>query len=511
MIMDSKKCLTADIISKVCAGKISINNAAKLLNYSRRTIERYLNEYRKIGIQFVMHGNTGRAPANKTSDNVKLKVQSLIKAKYYDVNLQHLAELLSLNEGIHIKRETLRTWAHDIHHVKRAKRRRSQIRKKRERMTSAGLLLQMDGSSHRWFGDKKSCLIAIIDDATSEVYAEFFQSETTQGCLKVMRDCIEKKGIFKTLYVDKAGIFGGPKRCNFSQMQRACEELGIEIIFANSPQGKGRIERSFDTFQDRLIPELRLQNVNDMQSANRYLKEVFIPNFWQKTIVVNAKNIASEFMPMPEYLNVDNICVQKEYRKIRNDHTFSYNNKFYLIQSPLRHSIAKQKIEIRKQCDGGFISYFAGCPLSVCEVIEPTKSSIYDLEIQKKIDAIVLAEKLGNVSEAARLSGCSRETIYKNKRLLKEKGPLALKRTYQPGIYHKNRRPKNIENIVIDFSLRNPYLGQAQVALTLQKDYQIEISPGGVRCIWLRENMNTCALRILKTKLPKVAQSVLTS
>ena len=79
--------------------------------------------------------------------------------------------------------------------------------------------MQMDGSPHRWFGDKKHCLIAMIDDATSEVHAEFFPSETTAGCLKVMRDCIESKGLFKALYVDRADIFGGPKRCNFSQIQ----------------------------------------------------------------------------------------------------------------------------------------------------------------------------------------------------------------------------------------------------------------------------------------------------
>ncbi len=153
--MDSKTQLTVDVITKVSEGKITINNAAKLLNCSRRTIERYLNRYQKFGIKFAIHGNTGRPPVNKTSDNLKLKVQSLIKEKYYDVNLQHLAELLNLNENIYIKRETLRTWAHDIHHVKRAKRRRSQVRKKRERMESSGLLLQMDGSSHQWFGDKK--------------------------------------------------------------------------------------------------------------------------------------------------------------------------------------------------------------------------------------------------------------------------------------------------------------------------------------------------------------------
>lgn len=278
IVMDSKAQLTVDIIAKVVEGRITIANAAKLLSKSRRSIERYVKQYQQIGIQFVVHGNTGKSPPNKTPVSIKKAVQALIKEKYFDLNLLHLAEKLETAEHIVVKRETLRGWAHDIHHVKRAKRRRGVARKRRERMDAPHLMMQMDGSPHRWFGNKKHCLIAMIDDATSEVYAEFFPSETTVGCLKVMRDCIETKGVFKTLYVDRAGIFGGPKRCNFSQMQRACEELGIEIIFANSPQGKGRIERAFDTFQDRLVPELRLNNIHDIAAANAYLKHVFIRN-----------------------------------------------------------------------------------------------------------------------------------------------------------------------------------------------------------------------------------------
>jgi len=178
--MDSKAQLTVDIVAKVVEGKIDIVNAAKLLNKSRRTIERYLKKYQKVGIQFVVHQNTGKLPSNKTCDEIKRSVQSLIKKKYFDVNLTHLGELLGEDENIQVKRESLRGWAHEIHHVKRARRRRSRVRKRRERMESPGLLLQMDGSTHRWFGNEKSCLIAIIDDATSEVHAEFFESETTQ-------------------------------------------------------------------------------------------------------------------------------------------------------------------------------------------------------------------------------------------------------------------------------------------------------------------------------------------
>ncbi len=498
--MDSKAQLTVDVIAKVVEGKISINNATKLLNKSRRTIERYLQKYQQVGIRFIVHRNVGKSPANKTPDKLKRDVQALIKEKYFDVNLAHLRELLVDNEQIQVKRETLRSWAHEIHHVKRAKRRRAKARKRRERMESPGLLLQMDGSPHRWFGDKKSCLIAIIDDSTSEIHAEFFKSETTLACLKILRDYIAQKGVFKTLYVDRAGIFGGPKRCNFSQVQRACNELGIEIIFANSPQGKGRIERSFDTFQDRLIPELRLNKIKDMKSANKYLQDVFIPSFWHKHIEVMSRNDVSEFTTVPEHINLDDIFVLKEYRKIRNDHTFSYGNKFYLIESPLKYSIAKQKIEIRKYRDDGFIAYFTGRNLAISEVIEPTKPSMVDLEIQKKIDAIELAEKLQNVTEAARVSGCSRETIYKNRRLLKEKGPQALKRRFRQNHHHKNRTDKEIEAVVIAFSLENPHLGQGQVSAQLRTNYQIELSPNGVRYVWLRENMNTCALRVQRSK-----------
>lgn len=257
--------------------------------------------------------------------------------------------------------------------MKAAKRRRSQVRKRRERMDSPGLPLQMDGSTHRWFGDKKSCLIALIDDATSEVHAEFFDAETTLGCLKVLRNSIKRKGLFKTLYVDRAGIFGGPKRCNFSQVKRACEELGIQIIFTNSAQGKGRIERSFDTFQDRLIPELRLKRIKRMDSANRCVQETFIPEYWGKQIEVNPQNSNSEFTPVPKGIDLDAVFVVKDYRKIRNDHTFSYSNKLYLIDSPLRQSIAKQKIEIRTSHEEGFTAYFVDRKLEVSVVIEPTK------------------------------------------------------------------------------------------------------------------------------------------
>ena len=500
IVMNSKAQLTVDIIAKVIEGRITIANAAKLLSKSRRTIERYIKRYKQVGIQFAIHANRGRSPSNRTPTSIKKTVQALIKEKYFDLNLLHLAEQLEVNENIIVKRETLRGWAHDIHHVKRAKRRRGKARKRRERMQAPGLMMQMDGSPHRWFGNKKHCLIAMIDDATSEVHAEFFPSETTVGCMKVMRDCIEVKGIFKTLYVDRAGIFGGAKRCNLSQMQRACEELGIEIIFANSPQGKGRIERAFDTFQDRLVPELRLNNIKDIDSANAYLKHVFIPQFWQSHIQVKSRHESSEFTPLSSHTNLDDICVIKEHRKIRNDHTFSYGNKFYLIDSPLKHSIANQKIEIRNSSKKDFTAHFAGRKLRVSEVSEPSKLASEDLAVQKKLEVLALVEKLGNVSEVARQSGVSRDTNYRHLKLVKQGGTEALKRQETPNIRHKNCVDMAIEKAVIEFSIEHPHLGQQKVAMKLTSMLGIDISPNGVRSVWLRNDMNTIPLRVEKSQ-----------
>lgn len=152
-----------------------------------------------------------------------------------------------------------------------------------------------------------------------------------------------------------------------------------------------------------------------------------------------------------------------------------------------------------------FTAFFAGQPLTISEVAEPSKPTAYDVEIQRKLDAIELAERLGNVTAAARLSGCSRETIYKNRRLLKEKGPQALKRTFRHDIHHKNRTPKEVEATVIQFSLENPHLGQAQMSAHLKSRFQIEISSGGVRSIWLREKMNTAAMRIQRAQRTTLA------
>lgn len=355
------------IIYDFILGKIKRSEAAMLISKTERSVTRIANRIKKKGMMGVKHANIGKKPINKTCPFEKEKAINLIREQYFDLNMTHCLEKLQQDHGfLELKYSTLRRWCHEINLVKRKGRRTRVVRKLRVRMPNEGLMLQMDGSHHRWNGKDKWCLISAIDDATSDLpYAEFFHSEDTLNCMTVMQRIIERKGIPETLYVDKAGCLGGGKRAMFNQFKRACEELGIRIIFANSPQAKGRIERVWDTFQDRLIPELRLRGIRTMPKANDFLAEQFIPNYWKQKNTVPAKDLHSKYRKVSDQINLDEIFCLKEYRTVKSDHTFSYEGAQYLIESDLKYSIQKQKIEIRTYQNLTEEFLFAGKKLEV--------------------------------------------------------------------------------------------------------------------------------------------------
>lgn len=250
--------------------------ACQILECLERTLRRYLKDYKERDILFVQHKNANKTPYNKTDEHIKEMAVFLIKSKYFDFNVLHLQEKL-LEHGLDIKRETLRKWCHEINMLKMKKRRRSKARVKRQRISRRGVLIQMDGSYHRWFGNKETCLLAAVDDATREIlYARFYKSENTPNCLDFFSRLIKIHGSFSSLYVDSAGVYGGIKRSGFSQVERALGELGTHVIYAQSPEAKGRIERLFDILQDRLIPELRLNKIKTIKYANDFLKDYII-------------------------------------------------------------------------------------------------------------------------------------------------------------------------------------------------------------------------------------------
>jgi transposase len=364
--MNSKDQIVVDVVAKILAGKLSRKVGCKVLGVSERTLRRYLSEYAERGILFVQHRNTKKTPVNKTNLDQRKLVLSLVTEKYFDFNLTHCLEKLKSDHGIEVGRETFRSWCHEIGMVKKARRRSAKVRRKRDRMAQAGLMLQMDGSPHRWFGGKLSCLIAAIDDADSDIpYGEFFPAEDTISCMVVLQKIIEKKGIFQILYVDRAGIFGGPKRCNFSQVKRAVGELGIHVIFANSPEAKGRIERNWGTLQDRLIPEMRIRNITTYNSANDFLQNQYLPNEYLPKFKVIPESLESAYKPIPADKDLNEIFCLKNHRGVKRDHTFSWHGEIYSIISPLKHSIYRQKIEIRTYQNLQWKVFFAGKELEV--------------------------------------------------------------------------------------------------------------------------------------------------
>lgn len=367
-IMRAKDQLKLEIIGKVMDGRLERFDGQKILGVSERTLRRYLARYSTDGVAFVRHKNSGKKPKNKISVELKLKVQSLLQEKYFDFNVVHFQEKIFEELGCEVKYETLRKWCHEVHLVKRAKRRRSKPRYKRQRMSQEGLMLQMDGSHHRWFGGYDSCLVAAIDDATGEVFAKFYEGETTLACMDLLKEIIAQKGIFKLLYTDRAGVFGGIKREHFSQVERALGEVGSQVIYAHSPEGKGRIERLFNTLQDRLVPELRINKVRTLRDANEYLKTHYLPHAHNPKNMVQAHNPVSGYQALPSNIDLENIFCLKQYRIIGRDHTVSINGDKWMIATQLKFSIANQKLELRFDNLGRWQAYFAKMKLKLVKI-----------------------------------------------------------------------------------------------------------------------------------------------
>lgn len=308
----------------------------------------------------------GRRPVNKKPEDLRDSVLKLVREKYPDFNMTHCREKLRADEKIILKAETFRKWCHEIRHVKRKKRRKSQARYYRQRMQSTGLMLQMDGSPHKWFGDKDSTLIAAIDDADSDIpHGEFFPAEDTISCMTLLQKIIEIRGLFEILYVDRAGIFGGHKRMEFSQVKRSLSELGIEIIFAHSPEAKGRIERTFQTLQDRMIPEMRLRNIKTYPAANNFLKNEYLPNEWREKFTVLPRNRVSAYRQPRPGVDLKEIFCLKHYRSIKRDHTVTFQAQLYALESPTKLSIHKQQIEFRTYQDLTWKGFYAGHPIEL--------------------------------------------------------------------------------------------------------------------------------------------------
>lgn len=382
--MSVKNQMDYDVITRVIRGEITGKKAAGLLGKSYRQTKRIIRKVKLCGMPGLRHGNRDRAPWNKSSVEIKQRVLEIQRSKYFDFNLTHLREKLQTEEGIWVKREVLRTWAHEAHLVKRAHAvRRPKIHRTRHRMPRMGMMLQMDGSHHRWIGktNPECCLIGGIDDATSICpYAEFFPAEDTLSVLAVLKRTIERVGVPEVLYVDQAAHFGKSNtRSRFvdwqkhlSHVERAMAELGCRVLFAPTPQAKGRIERMWGTFQDRLIPEMRLRNIGRIPTANSFLQEHFIPDFNRRFSKLASEPLSSAYRPIPEHLagDLDRVFCIQEWRKVSPGETISWNAQTYSVRHHFRNSIRGLQIEIRTGLDTKWRAFYANQPVTL-ELLAP--------------------------------------------------------------------------------------------------------------------------------------------
>jgi len=274
------------VIENAVAGRITVREAAEYLNLSERQVKRLKRAHDEGDAGWVQHGNQGRSPANAVSAATRQRVEELARGKYAGFNDSHLHEKLTGVEGLVLSRPSVQRILREAGLRSPQKRRPQKYRSRRERREQEGMLLQVDGSRHAWLEERGPglTLFGLVDDATNKVPAAHFQleHEDSAGYLRLFRNQVENHGLPWAIYRDQHGTLQR-NDSNWSveeqlagrqlptQVGRALEELGIEAIVARSPQAKGRIERTWRTFQDRLSSELRLAGAATLDQANAVL------------------------------------------------------------------------------------------------------------------------------------------------------------------------------------------------------------------------------------------------
>jgi hypothetical protein len=375
IFMSKNELVALRILEDFQRGVISRCEAADLLTCSERAVTRRTKKVRLKGAEGIKHGNYRKPAVNRIDAGKREQMLKLARDIYFDFNMAHCLEMLQKIHSLTTSYTTFHRWCRQAGIAKRKRRRTSKARVYRERMACEGLLLQMDGSHHRWNGEDEWCLIAMIDDATSEIPgARFFDGETTLGCMKVLRAVIEAKGVPQMIYTDEAGwAGGGEKRRGFSQFVRACAELGIRVITTSSAESKGRIERAWRTMQDRLVPELRLAGITSMLDANRYLEQVYLPKYWHVRNTVQARDETSRYRQLQPYENLDEIFCIKHMRQIHSDHTVRFEGRLYKITDRRYGSLKNKEASIHVYEDGSIALYYGHIKLEYELVILPPR------------------------------------------------------------------------------------------------------------------------------------------
>jgi transposase len=344
-------------------GKIEIEEAARILKRRPRAVYRMMAKVRAKGPEGVLHGNRHKVSPRRVPDSIRKRILEMTLGKYHDINDTHLCEILREAEGIVMGRETLRCILRKGGIPSKRKVKRRKYRSRRERKEAFGMMLQVDASPHDWLQGRGPWLTLVggKDDATGYVWAHFEEAETTWGYLDLMREVITTHGVPLSLYADRHSIFHTTREPTFieqlkdvvplTQFGRAMNELGITLIKAWTPQAKGRIERQWETFQDRLVVALRLAGANTLEQAREVLKR-FLKEYNQRFCLLPKQN-AAVFTKAPPTTVLHKILCLKETRVVKKDHTVSFEG--LVLQIPFCKKypcIADRQVDVRQYRDG---------------------------------------------------------------------------------------------------------------------------------------------------------------
>lgn len=350
LTMSNREIDKLKVIQNTVDGKLSWPQAAEILALSERQVGRLCAKVREEGNRGIIHGLKGRPSNHQIEAGLVDKALGYVKAHYRDFGPTFANEKLWENHDIRISTNTLRK-AMLGEGLYVAKRYKPKHRKWRERRACVGMLVQLDGSEHAWFEDRgpKCALLIFIDDATSRIlYGRFITVEDTENLMVCAKAYLKMHGRPVAFYVDKDSIYRVNRQADIdeelrdetplSQFTRAMGELDVQMIFADSPQAKGRVERGFRTHQDRLVKELRLAGISDMEAANKFL-ETYIPKHNAKFSVAPASP-ADTHRALLRAHKLDEILCGKLNRTVGNDYTLRYKNKFLQIA-------AEQTVRVR--------------------------------------------------------------------------------------------------------------------------------------------------------------------
>ena len=349
------------ILNSLLSEHMTVDQAATLMGVSTRHTRRILAAYIEEGAAALAHGHRGRRAPNTTPDSIKTEVLSLARTTYSGVNHTHLSELLRERDGMDIARNTLRRILVGAGLLSPRRRRPPKHRVRRQRMPREGMLIQIDGSYHRWLGEDgpRFMLLLAVDDATGKVVSALFcEYENTRDYFVLMRGLIERHGVPIALYTDRHPVFkhvpGSGLPSAPTQFSRAMDELGIQMIYALSPQARGRVERAAGTFQDRLVIELRLAGATNLEEAKVVLRD-FLPHFNER-FGVSAPESEVVHRTVDGGMCLDRMLCFRHSRKVAKDNTVRYRRStLQLLTGMERPTYAGVKVDVLERLDGQLI------------------------------------------------------------------------------------------------------------------------------------------------------------